>query len=158
MSEFYGYDDEDEKDNIVDFSYRDIGPESRIGGYVDDDIEQSLGTGAVQIDIQYRTDIDPQEQFTMDVQRILREETHLRLQRDEQSIIKRAIRKIPFIKYKNPLMYVLGYYVSIELQSGGSMLKKKLKLVEPYIRTHNEITMFEILKYARYWNLVLNKK
>jgi hypothetical protein len=149
----YGYGDDydyyDEKQ--MTFSYRDIGEEGRIGGIVDEDLD--LPMGGHYGDLRFKINLDPKIVFINEVQRILRNEVHLNLSDEDQSIIKKSISKIPLIEYKNPLMYVLGYYFQMDISDKKYTDKKIKKIQKEY--TNQYITMFEILKYAKFWTYYL---
>ena len=163
----YGEDDYKyyEQPEIVDFAYRDIGSEGRIGGPIDEDLGLPMGTiiqggnlGKFQQQFAMQN-ITPEENFAMSLQKILREED-LQFTDDEQRILKQTMKKLPFIRYKNPLTYVLGYYIQLEMSPNMKVsryLTTKIKKVEQYVKNEDSITMFEVMKYARYWQMILLK-
>jgi hypothetical protein len=156
----YGEDVEDDEemfahreDNIVDFSFRQLEQvQAR-----DEDLDMPLGTtvdkGALA-DIMRRHELmnlDPETKFKLDVQDILNKEVFYFTETDK-SVIKRTISQLPFIKYKNPLLYILGYYIySDNLKKLPASKKRK---IDTYIND-NSFSIAEVVKYARYWNLIL---
>lgn len=156
----YGEDEDDEEserygreDNIVDFSFRQLEQvQAR-----DEDLDMPLGSTIDRgplADIMRRHEImnlDPETKFKLDVNDILNKEVFYFSETDK-SVIKRTISKVPFIKYKNPLLYILGYYIY------SDNLKKipasKLRKINTYIND-NSFSIAEVIKYARYWNLII---
>jgi hypothetical protein len=90
--------------------------------------------------------MEPIQDFRNKVRQILIEEEELFLNRDDKETIKKGIDKLPFIKYKNPLTYVLGYYMQQETSN------IRLNKIKKYTSENENITMSEIIKYSRYWS------
>jgi hypothetical protein len=160
----YYYDDEsvdyEEKDDIVDYAaYRDIGEFGRLGGQVDEDLDMALGSAIDGAQQRYDLIImPPEEKFKIEIVSLLKNEIELKLSEMDKKVIKTTIKKLPFIEYKNPLLYILGYYIYLDMRLDSSIsnvLKNKFKIVQRYIQENPNITMFEIIKYARYWKFVL---
>lgn len=160
----FGDDYEYREEKEMDFSYRDIGAEGRVGGPIDEDLDLHIGTviqgGALgKFQQQFaQQHLSPYEFFAISVQKFLREE-NLNFSDNDKSIIKRTISKLPFIKYKNPTTFILGYYIQSDISLGAMKTNKylgmKFKRMNDYIQTDPSITMFEIMKYARYWKMIL---
>lgn len=152
-----------EENPIVDFAYRDIGSEGRIGAPVDEDLGLPMGTtiaGGGMVRRHEMMYMDPMVQFSMDVARILNTEQSLNFTDSDKSTIKRAIKKVPLVRYKNPMMFVLGYYIQLDMREdnrASAYLSAKLKRIPRITGNDDRISLFEVLKYARYWKLVLLK-
>jgi hypothetical protein len=140
------------------FSYRDIGAEGRVGGVIDEDDDLPIGT--MTDDIRFRVQLDPDVLFKLELRKILQNERNLFLSSNDKKKIKKSVSKIPMIQYKNPLTYVLGYYIFADMRDDNKInvsLKTKFKNLDTYIKANESITLFEIMKYARYWKLILSK-
>ena len=70
--------------------------------------------------------------------------------KDSEEILS-YIPSIENIKYKNPLGFVLGYYVLNERQK---ILKNRLKNLKS-LCSDEDITPEDVIRYARYWQNLL---
>jgi hypothetical protein len=62
------------------------------------------------------------------------------------------ISSVKNIKFKNPICYIFGYYIT----SGSSAIdKKKLDKVVPLLSQVEDVTIEDVIRYSRFW---LNKK
>jgi hypothetical protein len=159
----YSGEDEDEKgyreyddDNIVEFSFKDIGADARVGGPMDEDLDLPMGTQDV-FDIRTKAKIEPDVLFKLEVANILKRDD-LGLTADNKSTIKKNIKKMNMIKYKNPLTYVFGFYIATDMRSNNyidNRMKEKIKYVKQNIQTEEDISMQNVIKYARWWRNIL---
>lgn len=132
---------------IAENVFRDF---ERIGHIIDENLEIPVGTET--------TKLDPDLKFKLDIRRILGE-VDLGFSEQDKSIIKKKIRELPFIQYKNAWLYVLGYYYYMEIskEQRELVLKNKIKRVEEYIKREGYFTIYEVVKYGRYWENILIK-
>lgn len=141
-----GYEQE-EKDNIAEFgAYRDLGPEGRLGGAYDEDLNLHIPLDKEgNVD---RTRIDDRTKFALDLLDVLKEynETFLHLGGQQIKFLKQEVDSLHFIRLKNALPYVLGYFIFFH-----NFSKSKIRVISSLIKEDKNLTMFEILKYARYW-------
>lgn len=151
----------EQKEQIVDFSYKQL---EQIGLPVDEDLDLPMGTQIMEKgylrDIHQKMEIihmDPRDRFKIEIQKILKDE-HWDLDPDDKKIIKKTISKLTFIQFKNPLTYVLGYILNQilpkqvpenKILSAG--LESTIKYIKKYTDEESSVSMFEVLKYARYW-------
>ncbi len=126
--------------------YRDL---ERAGMVQDEDLEIPIGE-----DVK----MDPDLKFKLDIQSIL-EENALGLSKADMSNIKKVVKHLPFIQYKNALLLVLGYYFFMNISGRSEDRKEReLRIVDEYIRKERSFTRFEIIRYARYWQMQLQNK
>lgn len=150
--EFEDEDDiEQQPDNIAEFgAYRDIGAEGRLGGVMDEDIDINRIEGA-QNQI-----LDPKSIFTL---RMLEELALLsdRLVLNDQDVkaLKQGIHGLHFIRLKNALAYIIGYYLYKHENASANVSVIK-NLLKNELSDDKHVTMYECLKYGRYWATVGN--
>lgn len=126
--------------------YRDI---ERAGMIQDEDLEIPIGE-----DVK----MDPDLKFKLDLQTLL-EENKLGLSKADISNIKKIVKHLPFIQYKNALLLVLGYYFFMYISGKSEEQKEKeFKLMDEYIRSETFFTRYEIIRYGRYWQSQLQNK
>ena len=167
--EFDGYGDEEEDaygedyeffdpDTAFTVSYRDIGEEGRIGG-TQSEMQEYLGlamgteiAGGAMAKLQQqlnRQNRDPDMDFRINISMLVKEYGRI-LNIEEDVIIAKNISKLHLIKYKSPVAYILGYVLSLTL--GASKISSTTKRqIDSVLKEHPKITMFEVLKYARWW-------
>lgn len=137
--------------NIAEFVYRD---RERMGDVEDEFFELPIGTDTDKVNL------DPDIRFKLDVKRYIQEDK-ITLELSERDIgtLKLVSNKLPFIQYKNPLLFMLGYYFlhRIYSEQNNSLKKKRLELIQQYIDREKYFTLFEVIKYSNYWRRILIK-
>ncbi len=166
----YDYDDDQRDDQRDDYgnyggfrdahndgeivgSYRDIermGPLSErhsICNTMSTDIEGKYGKDITKFKLMHMSDID---RFTINFCHFIKSRgEELNLSNQDKDIIESEIYRLPMIRYKNPVTFILGYYVRLRF---NPIDKSTMKVISPYIDPQRNITLQEIVKYARYWN------
>lgn len=126
--------------------YRDI---ERAGMVQDEELEIPIGD-----DVK----MDPDLKFKLELQSILNE-NRLGLNKGDISNIKKIVKHLPFIQYKNPLLLVLGYYFFMYISGKPEEHKKKeLRVIDDYVKMERLFTRIEIIRYGRYWQSQLQHK
>lgn len=144
---------ESEHDNITDtVGFKDL---VRVGGMHDEDLNAAFGTSTTgltnkQQKVQLML-VSTEEQFNNDVLSIIKDSS-FNFTSSDMSTIKKNISKLPFLKYKNPYLYVLGYFIYLDNMSARTF-NSKIKAVDRIIK--DKYTIPAILKYARYWKMII---
>lgn len=139
--------EEEPTDNIAEFgAYRDIGAEGRLGGVIDEDVEINIIEGAKN------QKLDPKSIFTLQLKEDLALlADRLRLSDSDIKILKQGVHRLYFIRLKNALAYILGYYLHIH-QNNKIHLNVIKSLLANEWRDDKHVTLYECLKYGRYWS------
>ena len=167
--EEYGYDEYGSGDEYEDGGYRDYEEQmaeftfkdtARVGAgrkaSICDNLttvtEGKFGQQQRRYEMMYASS---ESRFITEFCRFLNSNPQLYFEDDEyRQMLESTIKKLPLIKYKNPKTYVLGYY--LQIQMNPHIPSRALDTVSNFVGEDN-VTMLEILKYARYWNLILLK-
>ena len=152
--EQYGFREEDE---LVDFSFRQMDQVHVYDSELNLPIGSVIESGALANVMRCHEliNMDPLTRFKVDVQSLLSRKDLLFGTADE-SIIKKTIPKMTFIEYKNPILYILGYYVRSFLTKNTDITQLPntiMKKIQEY--TDNRLSLAQVVKYARYWNILL---
>ncbi len=139
----------EEKDNIVnDVAFKDF---DRVGGFEDQNMP--FGTQA-PYDVRGAMKVPPDVAFKIEVDSLLKH-NDLHLSASNKSDILKNIKNLHLIKYKNPSAYVYGYYVSMDMSGVVSrVLASKLEHLRKKMTQNSELSMFEVIKYARWWKSI----
>jgi hypothetical protein len=133
-------------DNIVEFgAFRDMGAEGRIGGVMDEDLDINL------LDTAYHQKLDAKTVFSLQLKDNLNRLTQpLNLSETDVKTLKLGIDDLHFLRFKNALAYILGYYLS--LYDIYDISPSKVNVARRYIEDE-KVTLPMVLKYGRYWAL-----
>lgn len=150
----FDYGDE-EDDNIVDFSFRQIdqvgiaeNEEERIDARLSSQVEGSGRLAQIQ---QRRFDINqtPEEEFRVMVSEILtKQQLRLNLEPVDTTTIKRFISELKLHKFKNPLAYILGYIAYTFHTSTSGRIDQDRRITS---MLSDQVDMNMVIRYSRLW-------
>lgn len=148
QSDEYKVDEFVEQQNIADFVFKDL---LRVGIQDDDFIPVGYDIDRIQL--------DPDLRFRIDVKQYLQSGI-LPLSESHKESIKRAVNILPYIQYKNPFLYVIGYYFFINVLSeqNNEMRNDNIEYIKKIVYDEKIYTYADVVKYARFWQYVLYPK
>lgn len=169
MDEYY---DEGDESREIDYGeYKDSDNPELVVGYIasgnlgegyeegfDEANVTAIGKGANKLEKSRRNIekyLDPTTLFVNNVQTILTS-TKLNLNKLDLLTINNNIGELNLIEYKNVTSYILGYNIYKNLNRTE---QTKRNLSDMLKESNNKGTnIFELLKYARFWERILSKK
>lgn len=95
--------------------------------------------------------LSPTDRFTVYVQNILIHDKSIPLQLGDKEAIIGKIDKVNWVQYKVPLLYVAGYYIWKNKFRLNPLLVIKDKI------DNSNLTLYDVVKYGRYWEHILSK-
>lgn len=147
------YGDEDNKEEfeemkgeyIADFVFKDL---LRLGAQDDDFIP--LGADLEQVGL------DPDLKFKLEVRELLQKDIFSFSEKDK-SMIKKGVRFLPFIQYKNSFLYVIGYYCyrKVLLEQDKTFQIRNIEYIQTLLKNEKIYTYIDTIRYARYWQYIL---
>ena len=147
-------DEEDEKDDIVDFSFRQldqIGIAENAEEMADARLNSQVEGGGRLAQIQQKRSAvnqTPEEEFRILVSEILtKQQLRLRLEPIDTTTIRRLIGELSLPKFKNPLAYILGY-IAYTFHKDNRNINQ-----DPRINSmlSEQVNMNMVIRYSRLW-------
>lgn len=113
----------------------------------------------VQLDVQkgkkgrlsLKNELSPDQLFLYDLQKnYYKYEEDISISPDDIELIKIIVLKIPHIEYKNPVAFLLAFYViDKRLDSKEFIIKENLSRLKTILKGINGIELEDIIRYAR---------
>ncbi len=148
-----GYDEfddlflEEEDENKLNIAegpqFRDIGFEGRYVGW-DPDLQINI------VDIEHPERYDAKTVFSLQLVSLLRTwKEVLQFGPMEEKQIKVGVHELPMLRFKDPLAFILGYYLFLH-----KLHKPQINVVQ-HILDGEHLSLFECIKYCRYWRTTM---
>ena len=120
-----------------------------------------VGGGGIRVDVNLKSVANPLEKFRIILGAIISEiNTHEGkiFTDDDRQIMTDKVASTPFIQYKNPAAYILGYYVT----KGGTqditdlLYGRAVSFLGTINNVKQVLTPPDIIRYAYFWRGTLN--
>lgn len=146
----YQEDYKQDEQQIATFGFKDL---LRIGAQDDEFLELPLGTDIEQIKI------DPDLKFKLEVRNLLQTNKFQFSERDKGTI-KKAVKLLPFIQYKNAFLFIIGYFCFIKVlnEIDHRIRNQQIDLLKRVVESEKNYAFPDVIRYARYWKYVLMSK
>lgn len=140
-----------EEDDDFVFGYQQL---EQIGGMRESVEDEILRTNVEGMNVFIQ--LDPDQKFRQELNILLMQDEFKKLLAGmDTSMLKKQISNICLIKYKSPLLYILGFYLyrDVVIEDGKiqrkSSLEKKLKNIGKLMKQYSKQ---DVLRYAQMWN------
>lgn len=162
--DYEGGDDDDEKDYDEDQQYvgeEEDEPEEDQQQFVAGAKQYELAGGGIRSDVNLKSIKNPQERFRIIIASVaskINDNTPGKpFSRDDFTKMSDKVALTPFIQYKNPSAFVLGYYAT----RGGTqdmtqdMFSKAIDMLDVVNESKDIASPPDIIRYATFWREVL---